>query len=153
MLASGFPELLRGLEIPGASVKPADGKPGTGLNHGFIVTAQHGARMAFQVIHQDDGTQAGDGPPPAFPEAIEIQSDRMQCAHVEAGIAAWIGTSPAAPYVRSIVRYSDKESRAIHFGLALDLHTGGRVFIQALWILGPDEIPDDENKHRMRDAV
>lgn len=153
MKASDFPALLRDLEIPGASVKPADGSPGTGLNHGFVVTAQHGARMAFQVAFHEDGKAAGDGPLAVFPEAIEIQPDRMQCAHVEANIAAWIGASPAAPYVRSIFRYSDKEDRALHFGLTIDLYSGGRVFIQALWILEPGEIPDDENKYRMHNAA
>lgn len=153
MLASQFPALLRELQIPGASVKPADGEPGSGIEHGFIVTAQHGARMAWQVIIQDDGVMATDGPPAAFPEAIEIQPDRMQCAHVEACIASWIGTSPGGQHVREVRRYSDIEDRAIHFGLTLDLHSGGRVFMQALWILEPGEVPNGENKYRMLDAV
>lgn len=153
MKAEEFPELLQGMEIPGASVKPAEGKSGSGLEHGFIVTGQHGARIAWQVAVQLDGLSTGDGPPAAFPEAVPQESDRLVCADVEACIAAWIGQSAAGPHIRKIFRYSADRRRAIHYGLRIDLYTGGRVFIQALWILDPDEKPDSDNKFRMREAV
>lgn len=151
--AEEFPALLRGLGIPGASVKPANGKPGSGLEHGFIVSGQHGARIAWQVAVQADGLMAGGGPPASSPEAVEQDADRLVCADVEASIAAWIGQSAGGQYVREMVRYSGDRRRAIHYGLRLDLYSGGRVFIQALWILEPGEQPNGDNKYRMREAV
>lgn len=153
MKAEEFPAFLRGLEVPGASVKPAEGKPGSGLEHGFIVTGQHGARIAWQVAVQPDGLMAGEGPPAGFPETVPQEPDRLVCADVEACIASWVGLSEAGPHVREIFRYSNDRRRGIHYGLRIDLYTGGRVFIQALWILEPDEKPDNDNKFRMREAV
>lgn len=152
MKASEFPALLRELDVPGASVKPADGKPGTGLQHGFIVSGQHGARIAWQVATQEDGLLAGEGPPAAFPAAVPAEPDRLVVADVEASIAAWIA-GKAGEHIKEITRYSTTRDRGIRFGLRLDLYSGGRVFIQALWILEPDEEPNGDNKYRMRDAV
>jgi hypothetical protein len=151
--ASEFPALFRELEIPGASVKPAEGKSGSGVEHGFIVTGRHGARIAWQVAIQKDGQLAGDGPPAAYPEAVPAEPDLLVCADVEASIAAWIGQSAAGPHVRTMRRYSETKETGLRYGLALDLYSGGRVFIQALWILEPGETPDKDNKYRMRDSV
>jgi hypothetical protein len=157
--ASEFPALLRGLKIEGATVGPVlndsgePAGPGSGLEHGFVVTGQNGARIAWQVAVQEDGQLASDGPPAAYPEAPEIEADRLVCRDVEAAITNWIGRSVAGPHVREMRRYSDGEKRGIRYGLSLDLYSGGRVFIQALWILEPGETYTRDNKFRMREAV
>ncbi len=159
MNASEFPALLRELEIPGATVGPVlndkgePAGPGSGMQHGFVVTGQHGARIAWQVALQNDGGLAGDGPPAPYPQAVPAQPDRLTCKDVEASIAAWIGQSPAGPHIKEIARYSDDPKRGIRYGLRLDLYGGGRVFIQALWILGPGEPYSKDNKFRMRESV
>lgn len=160
MKASEFPGLLRELKIDGADVGPVlndKGEPagsGSGLEYGFTVTGQHGARIAFQVATQEDGMAAGDGPPVPYPQAVPAQPDRLVCRDVEASIASWIGQSEAGSHVKAIKRYSDEPGRkGIRFGLALDLYSGGRVFIQALWILEPGEAYSKDNKFRMRDEV
>lgn len=159
MKAEDFPALLRELVIEGASVGPVlNGKgepagPGSGLQHGFVVTGQHGARIAFQVALQEEGGATGDGPPTAYPQAVGAQPDRLVCRDVEASIASWIGQSEAGPHIREMRRYSDNKKQSIHFGLVLDLYNGGRVFIQALWILEPGEDYSRDNKFRMREAV
>lgn len=159
MDASEFPALLRGLEIPGASVGPVlNGKgepagPGSGLQHGFVVTGQHGARIAFQVALQGDGGVSGTGPPASYPQAVAAAPDRLVCRDVEASIASWLGQSAAGPHIREMRRYSDNKKQSIHFGLAIDLYSGGRVFIQALWILEPGEDYARDNKFRMRETV
>lgn len=160
MKASEFPELLRGLTIPGATVGPVlndKGEPagsGSGLEYGFVVTGPSGARIAWQVITQDDGQLAGEGPPTPYPEPIPVAPDKLVSLDVEQSIAAWIGTSAAGPHVKGMVRYSDTTGRlGIEYGLRLDLHNGGRVFIQALWILEPNEPYTRDNKFRMRKEV
>lgn len=153
MNAEEFPALLRGLTIPGATVKPANGKPGSGLELGFIVTGQHGARIAWQVALRKHGGLPTEGPPAAYPEAIQIEPDRLVCRDVEASIANWIGLSAAGPDIKKIVRYSEIRKAGIRYGLRLDLHDGGQVFIQALWILEPGEEPNGDNKFRMHDSV
>lgn len=160
MKAEEFPALLQGMEIPGVTVGPVlndqgePAKPGSGLAHGFLVTAPSGARIAWQVAVQIDGLMEGDGPAALFPEAVGLGDGQLVCADVEACIGAWIGRSAAAPHVQKIVRYSNGDShRAIRYGLRLDLYTGGRVFAQALWILDPGEEPNRDNKYRMREAV
>lgn len=160
MNASEFPALLRELEIPGATVGPVlndkgePAGPGSGLEHGFVVTGQRGARIAWQVALQDNGGLATDGPPAAYPQAVPAQPDRLVCQDVEASIAAWLGQSSAGPHIREIGRYSDnRKGRSIHYGLRLDLYDGGRVFIQALWILGPGEPYSKDNKFRMCESV
>ncbi|AYD81435.1 hypothetical protein SEA_JUSTBECAUSE_280 [Streptomyces phage JustBecause] len=159
MKASEFPDLLRGLEIPGVTVGPVlndkgePAGPGSGLEYGFVVTSAHGARMAFQVALQEEGGATGDGPPAPYPEAVEIEEDRLVCRGVEASVANWIGRSEAGKHIREISRYSDGEKRGIRYGLRLDLYNGGRVFIQALWILEPNEPYTRDNKFRMREAV
>lgn len=152
MKASEFPDALRELKIEGASVKPAEGKPGSGVEHGFIVTGQHGARIAWQVATQEDGLMAGTGNPAAYPAAVPTAPDRLVCADVEASIACWIGQN-LGQHISEIVRYSETRDRGIRYGLRLDLYSGGRVFIQALWILEPGEEPNRDNKYRMRNAV
>jgi len=157
--ASEFPGLLRGLEIPGVTVGPVlndsgePAGPGSGLEHGFAVTSGSGARIAFQVALQEDGNLASDGPPAAYPEMPEIEDDRLVCRDVEAAVANWLGRSPAGQHIRQIHRYSDGDKRGIQYGLSLDLYSGGRVFIQALWILEPGEKYTRDNKFRMREAV
>lgn len=159
MKATEFPALLRELEIPGATVGPVlndknePAGPGSGVQHGFTVTGQHGARITFQVALQEDGGLAGDGPPAAYPEAVPAELDRLVCRDVEGCIASWLGRSTAGPSIREMRRYSDGEKRGIHYGLRLDLYDGGRVFIQALWILEPGENYSRDNKFRMREAV
>lgn len=160
MNASEFPALLRELKIPGATVGPVlndkgePAGPGSGLEHGFVVTGQHGGRIAWQVITQEDGQLAGEGPPVPYLEAIPAQPDRLVSLDVEQSIAAWIGQSAAGPHIRGMVRYSDTIGRlGIKYGLRLDLYSGGRVFIQALWILEPGESYTRDNKFRMREAV
>jgi hypothetical protein len=157
--ASEFPALLRELKIPGATVGPVlndkgePAGPGSGLEHGFVVTGQHGARIAWQVVIQEDGGIATDGPPAPYPAAVPAQPDRLVPKDVEASIAAWIGQSAAGEHIRQISRYSDSGKHSIHYGIRLDLYDGGRVFIQALWILKPDESYSKDNKFRMREAV
>lgn len=160
MMASEFPELLRGLTIPGATVGPVlndkgeKAGSGSGLEHGFVVTGQHGARIAWQVLVQDEGQLAGEGPPIPTLEAIPAEPDRLVSLDVEQSIAAWIGQSEAGPHVRGMVRYSDTTGRlGIKYGLRLDLYSGGRVFIQALWILEPGEAYTRDNKFKMRERV
>ena len=160
MNASEFPALLRELEIPGATVGPVlndKGEPagsGSGLEHGFVVTGQNGARIAWQVITQEEGQLAGEGPPVPYLKAVPAQPDRLVSLDVEQSIAAWIGQSAAGPHIRGMVRYSDTIGRlGIKYGLRLDLYSGGRVFIQALWILEPGESYTRDNKFRMREAV
>lgn len=160
MKASEFPELLRGLTIPGATVGPVlndQGEPagsGSGLEYGFVVTGQHGARIAWQVIVQDDGQLAGEGPPAAYPAAVPAAPDKLVSLDVEQSIVSWIGQSAAGPHVRGMVRYSDTTGRlGIKYGVRLDLYSGGRVFIQALWILAPGETYTRDNKFRMRESV
>lgn len=160
MKASEFPELLRGLTIPGATVGPVlndqgePAGPGSGLEYGFTVTGQHGARIAWQVLIQDDGQLAGEGPPIPHLEAIPAAPDKLVSLDVEQSIAAWIARSAAGPHVRGMVRYSDTIGRlGIKYGLRLDLYNGGRVFIQALWILAPGETYTRDNKFRMREEV
>lgn len=159
MKASEFPALLRELEIPGVTVGPVlndagePARPGSGVEHGFTVTSPHGARIAFQVALQEDGNLASDGPPATYPQMPEIDDERLVCQDVEAAIANWIGRSVAGPHIREIRRYSDNGNQSIHYGLRLDLYSGGRVFIQALWILGPGEKYTRDNKFRMREAV
>jgi hypothetical protein len=151
--ASEFPELMRNLEIPGASVKPAEGKPGSGMERGFLVIGNHGARIAWQVATQNNGLLASGGPPAIFPVAVPAEPNRLVLADVEASIGTWIGGSVAAPHVRVVNRYSESTRYRIKYGLSMDLYSGGRVFIQALWILEPGEEPGRDNKYRMRDAV
>ncbi|AXH66433.1 hypothetical protein SEA_SATIS_284 [Streptomyces phage Satis] len=160
MKASEFPDFLRELKIEGAVVGPVlndkgePAGPGSGLQYGFLVTSQHGARIAFQVATQEDGMTAGDGPPAPYPQAVPVQPDRLVCRDVETSIAAWIGQSSAGRHVRAMKQYSDEPGRkGIRFGLVLDLYSGGRVFIQALWILEPGEAYTKDNKFRMRDEV
>ena len=153
MNADEFPAILRELTIPGATVRPADGKPGSGLEHGFLVIGQHGGRMAWQVALQRDGVQTTPGSP-AFPAAVPVQPDKLVAADVEASIAAWIGQSDIAGHVTELTRYSLNEPvSALRYGLKLTLDTGGRVFIQPLWTLEPGEAPDGGNKYRILDAV
>jgi hypothetical protein len=157
--ASEFPALLRGLEIPGVTVGPVlndsgePAGPGSGLEHGFVVTASSGARIAFQVALQEDGNLASDGPPATYPEMPEIEGDRLVCRDIEAAVANWIGRSAAGEHVRQIRRYSDGAKQSIKYGLCLDLYSGGRMFIQALWILDPGEKYTRDNKFRMLDEV
>lgn len=158
--ASEFPALLRELTIPGATVGPVlndagePAKSGSGLEYGFTVTGQHGARIAWQVVFQEDGQLASDGPPAAYPEAVPAAPDRLVSADVEQSIAAWIGQSAAGPHVKAIARYSATSGRrGIQYGVRLDLYNGGRVFIQALWILEPGEQYTRDNKFRSREAV
>lgn len=160
MKASEFPALLRELQIEGATVGPVlndkgePAGPGSGLEHGFVVTGQSGARIAWQVITQDDGQLAGEGPPIPHLEIIPARPDRLVSVEVEQSIAAWISRSAAGPHVRGMVRYSDTTGRlGIKYGLRLDLYSGGRVFIQALWILKPGETYTRDNKFRMREEV
>lgn len=160
MKASEFPAFLRGLTIPGTTVGPVlndKGEPagsGSGLEYGFVVTGQHGARIAWQVVIQEDGQLATDGPPAAYPSSVPAEPDRLVSADVEQSIAAWIGASAAGPHVKHIARYSDVADRkGIEYGIRLDLYNGGRVFIQALWILEPDEPYTKDNKFRMRREV
>lgn len=154
MQASEFPALLRDLVIPGTTVKPADGKPGSGLEYGFIVTGQHGARMAWQVAIQEEGAQPPEGEAVSFPAAVPAQPDKLVTADVEASIAAWIGQSGAANHVVDLKRYSESAAvRGLRYGLKITLDTGGRVFIQPLWALRPGERPDGGNKYRILDAV
>lgn len=153
MKTEEFVAALRELTIPGATVKPADGKPGSGLEHGFIVTAEHGARMAWQVALQKDGAQAGTDSP-VFPAAVPAQPDKLVTADVEASIAAWIGGSDLARYVTDLDRYSSNSTvSGLRYGLRVTLDEGGRVFIQPLWTLEPDEKPHGDNKYKIRDAV
>jgi hypothetical protein len=160
MNAEEFPALLRDLTIPGATVGPVlnDGGepagPGSGLEYGFTVTGQHGARTTWQVVVQKDGNLAGEGPPIGHPEAVPAAPDRLVLVDVEQSIAAWIGQSAAGPHVRGMVRYSDTIGRlGIKYGLRLDLYDGSRVFIQVLWILEPGEQYTRDNKFRMRESV
>lgn len=159
MKASEFPALLRGLEIPGTTVGPVlndageAAGPGSGMQYGFTVASQHGARIAFQVVLQEDGNLASDGPPAPYPEAPEVEDDLLVCRDIEAAVANWLGRSAAGPHIREIRRYSDGERQSIHYGLRLDLYGGGRVFIQALWILKPGEKYTRDNKFRMRESV
>lgn len=153
MKADEFPLLLRGLTIPGASVRPADGAPGSGLQYGFIVTGQHGARMAWQVALQADGVKELDSSP-VFPAAVATQPDKLVSADVEASIGAWIGQSAAAGHIGELTRYSaDPKQTGIRYGLRVTLRTGERVFIQLLWTLAPDEKPGPGNKYVLLDAV
>lgn len=152
MQADEFPALLRELTVPGAKVHPADGKPGSGLQHGFIVTGEHGARMAWQVAVQKDGAQPSGAA--VFPAAVPAQPDKLVAADVEASIGAWIGQSKGAQHVVNLIRYSLKtDVSGLRYGLALTLDTGGRVFIQLLWTLDPGEQPSRDNKYDVRDAV
>lgn len=154
MKAEEFPAILRELTIPGATVKPADGKPGSGLEHGFIVTGEHGGRMAWQVALQIEGAVAGSSSAAVFPAAVPAQPDKLVAADVEASIGAWIGQSKAAGWVVEVTRYSMKSTvSALRYGLRLTLETGGRVFIQLLWTLDPGEKPGPDNKYAIRDAV
>jgi hypothetical protein len=153
MRADEFAAELRGLTIPGATVRSADGKPGSGLQYGFLVTGQHGGRMAWQVALQKDGAQAGANSP-TFPAAVPAQPDKLVAADVEASIAAWIGQSELAEHVTELVRYSTNGSvSALRYGLRLTLDEGGRVFIQVLWTLEPGENPTPDYKYEIRDAV
>lgn len=148
-----FPDLIKGLMISGASVRPAEGKPGSGLEHGFLVTGQHGGRMGWQVALQKEGGTPGTSRA-VFPAAVPAQPDKLVTADVEASIAAWIGQSDAADHVTELVRYSDNPSvGGLRYGLKLTLDSGGRVFIQPLWTLEPGEKPDGGNKYRILDAV
>lgn len=160
MNADEFPALLREMTIPGATVGPVlndkgePAGPGSGLEYGFVVTGQSGARIAWQVIVQMDGQLAGEGPPIGHLEAIPAEPDKLVSLDVEQSIAAWIGQSAAGPHVKGMVRYSDTTGRlGIKYGLRLDLYSGGRVFIQALWILEPGEQYTRDNKFRMRESV
>jgi len=156
--ASEFPDALRELKIEGATVGPVvnkDGEPapaGSGVQHGFLVTGQHGARIAWQVATQEDGLLAGTGPSVAYPSSVPVAPDRLVCADVEASIAHWVGKN-LGEHISEMVRYSETRDRGIRYGLRIDLYSGGRVFIQALWILEPGEEPNRDNKYRMRDAV
>jgi len=153
MKASEFPALMRELTIPGATVRPADGKSGSGLEHGFIVTGEHGGRMAWQVAIQEDGAKVSGTA--VFPAAAPAQPDKLVTADIEASIAAWIGQSKAAEYVVSLELQSKANAsvRGLRYGLGITLDTGGRVFIQPLWTLEPGEKPDGGNKYQIRDAV
>lgn len=159
MKAEEFPALLRDLTIPGTTVGPVVSKagepagPGSGLQHGFLVTGQHGGRMAWQVALQVDRAEAKTGTPPAFPAAVPADVYQLMSADVEASIAAWIGQSPAAASVREIERYSLNPNRCIRYGLKVTLHNGERVFIQQVWALGPDEDPGSGNKYQARETV
>lgn len=153
MKADEFPALLRELTVQGAAVHPAEGKPGSGLEHGFLVTGQHGGRMAWQVALYTNRTEARTGTPPAFPAAVPAEPDQLASADVEACIAAWIGQSPAAASVREVVRYSDDPGRGIKYGLKVVLHNGEQVYIQQLWALGPGEEPGPDNKYEARQTV
>lgn len=153
MEASEFPELIKDLTIPGASVRPAEGKPGSGLEYGFLITGQHGGRMAWQVALQGEGVQSGTSTA-VFPAAVTAQPDKLVTADMEASIAAWIGQSEAADHVTGLVRYSENPGvGGLRYGLRLTLDSGSRVFIQPLWTLEPGEKPDDGNKYRILDAV
>jgi hypothetical protein len=148
-----FASALRELTIPGASVRPADGKSGSGLEYGILVTGQHGGRMAWQVALQRDGVQPGSGSP-VFPAAVPAEPDKLVTADVEASIAAWIGGSELAAHVTDLVRYSATGSvGGRRYGLKLTLDEGGRVFIQPLWTLEPGEDPNSDNKGQIRDVV
>lgn len=152
MQAEDFPALMRDLTIPGATVKPADGNPGSGLEHGFIVSGDHGARMAWQVAVQRDGAKATGTA--VFPPAVPAQPDKLVTADVEASIAAWLGQSSAAEHIAELTRYSQNSTvSGLRYGLRVTLESGGRAFIQPLWTLEPGEQPDGDNKYRIRDAV
>lgn len=158
MQADEFPALLRELTISGATVGPVvndrgePAKPGSGLQHGFLVTSEHGARIAWQVAFQKDGGQASGSV--VYPAAVPVQPDKLVTVDVEASIAAWIGQSEAAQYVVGLKRYSDNGTvSGLRYGLALTLEAGGRVFIQPLWTLRPDERFEKDNKFRLLDAM
>lgn len=159
MKADEFPDLLKGLTIQGATVGPVvnkageAAKPGSGLQHGFLVTGQHGGRMAWQVTLQTARTEAKTGISPSFPAAVPADAYQLMSADVEASIAAWIGQSPAASSVREVERYSSNPDRKIRYGLKVTLHNGERVFIQQVWALRPDEDPGPDNKYAVRDTV
>lgn len=144
---------LRELTIPGATVRPADGKPGSGLVHGLLVTGKHGGRVAWQVALQKDGAQPGSASP-VFPTAVPAQPDKLVLADLEASMAAWIGSSDLAEHVVEVRRYSiNRGVSGLRYGLALTLDEGGRVFIQPLWTLEPNEKPTPDNRYEIRDAV
>lgn len=154
-----FPALMQELTIPGADVGPVvndrgePAGPGSGLHGGFLVTGQHGARMAWQVALQRAGAQSGTDSP-VFPAAIPAAPDKLVAADVEASIAAWIGQSRAAEHVTEVSLYSlNATVSALGYGVRLTLASGGRVFIQLVWTLRPDEKPTSDNKFRLLDAV
>ncbi len=153
MKANEFPAFLRTLNIPGISVKAAGGRPGSGLETGFITTDARGARIAWQVVFQDEGFPVGEGPAILFPETVPLAPERLVPADLEKCIAAWIGQSEAAPHVSGVFLYGGTGRRSILHGMRLDLYTGGRVFIQALWILAPGENPDASNKYRTHNTI
>lgn len=69
-------------------------------------------------------------------------------------IAAWIGGSEPAEHVTDLMRYSTNHTvSGLRYGLRITLDEGGRVFIQVLWTLDPNEQPTSDNKGEIRDAV
>lgn len=164
MRAEDFPALLGGMELPGVEVKPANGKPGSGLNLGFLVTSPTGARMAWQVLLTTDGAEPVEGAPtvrhemPPMPEAVE--RGRLTLAEIPAAICAWISRSPAAPFIAEIGRYTSvaKDGKTGQVrqelpGIRLALRNGEAVWLHLLWMLEPDEGPTPDNKGRPRPAV
>lgn len=159
MNADEFPKLLRELTIEGATVGPVlsdrgePAGPGSGLESGFTVTGQHGARMAWQVALQREGVQPGVSSP-VFPAAVPAEPDKLVAADVEASIAAWIGQSSAREHVTDIDLYSANPSvTGSRYGVKVTLASGGRVFIQLLWTLRPDEKFERDNKYRILDVI
>lgn len=164
MRAEDFPALLGGMELPGVEVKPANGKPGSGMNHGFLVTSPSGARLAWQVVSVTDGADPIEGAPAACADQSESTGETAagQLRHemVAAAICAWLTRSPAATFIAGVRRYESIRKdpgtgRVTHRipGIRLDLHNGDLVCLQLLWTLKPGEEPSPQNKYQPVDAV
>lgn len=154
MKAEDFPALVREIAIDGVEVRPADGKPGSGLQFGLIMTAPHGGRMAWQIAMQTDKkTGPAEGDPVPQQPPVPLTEGKLVSEEAVAALIAWFTRSPAATAIRKITPYDSRERKGIRYGFTLDLHNGERVFMQQLWALRPDEQPDGGNKYVSHEYV
>ncbi|MDT0265525.1 hypothetical protein RM844_04375 [Streptomyces sp. DSM 44915] len=112
---------------------------GTARPFGLLVTFDSGVRLWQAVTAQPAATaEPASGPPPAPVPQPELPAGRMTPVAIERFLVAAVANAGRAEMAR-VWGYSDREPPASTPGLAVEFHSGARIFAPFVHLAGPQQ--------------